>query len=151
MTELRKDGKLVPFELVLDEASGPVSPKFQYTLKIRIHADGDVIRVTRSERAGVPKTTTETEGVLSDAQAAELFRVLDAHGGLAKDRDLVGDKRGNVGVSFNELALTRDGTTARLSYTLAALKDAAHTAEAAIVQAIKDAASRAAPASPGAG
>jgi hypothetical protein len=130
-------GATVAFEIALDESSGPVSPRFQYTLRVRICSDDGVVRAEKSERSGVPKTTTESRGELTKDAALALWRVLDENDALARGADLVGDKRSNAGVSFNTLVVRVGDKRAQIDYLLTALKDPAHAALAAIVAAVK--------------
>jgi hypothetical protein len=130
-------GAPVAFEITLDESSGPVSPRFQYTLRVRIWSDGGVVRAERSERSGVPKTTTESSGELAKDAALALWRLLDENDAVARGADLVGDRRGNTGVSINTLAIRVGDRRTQVDYLLTALKDPAHAALAAVVAAVK--------------
>jgi hypothetical protein len=109
---------LLAIELV--EASGPVSPKFQFstTLTVAGTPDGGAL-VVRDHRdaAGV----VHTEHVLDLAAVDSLLRSLFAQLPLGESLDLVGEKRSRKGVSFNHVQIQIAGKTSRLDYLLSAL------------------------------
>lgn len=124
-----KDAPLA--RVVLDEWSGPVAPRFQYSFHVEIaRAAGG--GATVSVRHKTPKGVFEGEGALSAARFAELSRDLVAHVPLGADRDLVGARRDRKGVSFNRLALAGDAARTTVDYLLTDVDDENEDVAAAI-------------------
>lgn len=113
----------------LDESSGPVSPKFQYSLHVEISADGAKIR--HKTQKGVVELTH----VLDPARLAALCDELDRR--VPKGADLIGAMRTRIGISFNVLSIARGAATARVDYLLSQAEDGAHSDLTAAIKAIK--------------
>src|SRR5689334_10395242 len=93
-------------KVALEEWSGPVSPKYQWRLKLTI-ADLDVDY--EETKAGHKK------GKLSQAAADALWKTLDDKKAFSLGGKLEQKK---VGVSINTLTLERDKEKMTLEYTL---------------------------------
>ena len=140
MTKILEDGSFVPFRVELDESSGPISPRFQYTITIAIWTEGGAVHVVREERVGSPRRKVHAEGVLSREAAETLARALEEHDALSRAADHVGDALDDKGHSCNRMVLTVKEQRAEMHYLLRTLERKDRRAEAAIVQAVKDAA-----------
>ena len=117
------------FVIALDESSGPVSPRYQYALRVRITAEGG--RVTVAWNDG---KTDRARDLPADAADA-LWSALGDYEALGGDA--AAEKRDRVGVSFNALEVTALGRTVRFDYLLTQLKDPAFAAQKAAISAIK--------------
>jgi len=100
----------------LVDASGPVSPRFQHATTIAIEsADGGAPAAwTRDHRdaAGATRAT----GTLTRAAFDELVAAIAREIAPGTTLDLVGAKRGNVGVAFNHIEVACGGVTTRVDY-----------------------------------
>ncbi len=98
-------------KLTLDEASGPVSPKFQYSFVIAFADDGDAVSLTIHSKKGALGTHDVKASVSREAFAALLAAV-------ERTSDLVDDARANrVGVRVNTLVVTRGDVESVVRYT----------------------------------
>ncbi len=113
----------------LDEWSGPVSPRFQWRIKIRID-DDDV----EYEETGANALGPKRAKLVADTLWKELeeHRAFDRGGSIADET--------KVGVSFNRVAIARGERTMTLEYTRAKLDEPENADRKAIVEAIKKAA-----------
>ncbi len=118
-------------EVVLDEASGPVSPRFQYALRVEISDDGALASV-RAADAGPKKREEARE--LSRGATAELRAALAASDEWRTSPDLAGPER-RAGSSVNTLSIRLGDAEARVTYRLHHAKDLAWLG--AIVGAVK--------------
>ncbi|MBL8611542.1 MAG: hypothetical protein JNL38_29625 [Myxococcales bacterium] len=118
-------------EVVLDEASGPVSPRFQYALRVEIADDGTSASV-RSADAG-PKKRQEARD-LAPGDTALLRAALAASAEWRSSPDLAGSER-RAGSSVNTLTVRLGDAEARVTYRLHHAKDLAWLG--AIVGAVK--------------
>jgi hypothetical protein len=113
----------------LDESSGPVSPKFQYSLQVEI-ADGS-IKIRRKTQKGLVELTHALDATKLSALVVELQKRVPT------SVDLIGEMRKRVGISFNHLSIASGGTTARVDYLLSHAEDGAHAELTAAIDAIK--------------
>jgi hypothetical protein len=124
----------------LIEASGPVSPRFQYATKITVEArSGGLATVARDHRDATGEHHEEhpLDRAVYDALLAEVLASLP----LGEPLDLVAGKRDRKGVSFNHVTVVVGEATARLDYLLSDVDDADGVPRArAVVRAIKRAA-----------
>jgi hypothetical protein len=116
----------------LEEWSGPVSPRFQWRVTLRIDDDAVDYEETGANALGPKKSK------LSQKALDALWEELDAHKALERGGDLVGERK--VGVSFNRLAIARGDAKMTLEYTLSKLDAPENADRKAIVAAIKAAA-----------
>jgi hypothetical protein len=127
----------------LFEASGPVSPRFQYTTKITILGrPGALPTVVREHRdaAGEHHDEHELDRAVYEVLLADLLAALP----LGEPLDLVSSKRDRKGVSFNHVTLIVGEASTRLDYLLSDVDDEDGVPRArAVVGAIKRAAEKA--------
>jgi hypothetical protein len=100
----------------LVDASGPVSPRFHHATTIVIEASdgGGDAAWTRDHRdaAGATRATGTIARAAFDALVTAIAREVAPGTTL----DLVGAKRGNVGVAFNHVEAACGGATTRVDY-----------------------------------
>ena len=124
----RRDGELLPARFELTEASGPVSPAFQYKLRILVVANGDGVRLSYEDvgeyEGGKPRRNRKYDGPLTRKGYERLVRELAAEGMLELgERSLTPAPQARVGVSYNQLSVTvGKRTLVKVVYTLARLK-----------------------------
>jgi hypothetical protein len=105
----------------LTESSGPVSPRYQYTLHLIVERTDGGAKVTW-ERTG--KDAGRNETTLSSEGARALFEELAKLGAEKIGGDFIGEKRKNKGVSFNAVDIAfDDGTKLRCDYLVSQLDD----------------------------
>ena len=127
------------FSIVLEESSGPVSPRFQYTLRVRIHADAGGAVVVDAEESRSGNKTSITGATLAADAVSELWTALDANAVHTSGGDAVAEKKDRVGISFNWYELETSGASVRFDYLLSTLREPAYARQAAVVQAVKHA------------
>jgi len=120
--------------VALDESSGPVSPRFQYSLHVEISAGnggGATLafdhKTPKGRTGGTFPITAERYGALCDELSSR----------VGESVDLVGDMRHRKGISFNVLEVVLGAATTRVDYLLTHLEDGAHANLVAAVDAIK--------------
>jgi len=121
----------------LVESSGPVSPRFRWSIHVVLTVDdagGDLT----VEAKGPPHGTVRRRERIEHAAIEALWRTLEAQKVRAQGGDLVGALRSRVGVSFNHLKIALEGDhEVRLDYLLAQLGEQENAARRAIVDAVK--------------
>lgn len=141
------DGKPVPMELTLHESSGPVSPKYFFTLAVRLTIE-DARVFIHIHRRGKPSYELRKE--LPMDRYAALMNDLAVCDVFARGGDFIGDeKRGRVGVSFNHFELSLGDRSVRIDYLLSQLGDPTFAPQKAIVDRMKKLADEIAPAASG--
>jgi len=119
--------------LELEEWSGPVSPRFQYTVRVALTRREAGLFLSGSRKAG--GRTTEVERALTAAAAAPIEAL------VAKlpraDQDWIGARRDRKGVSFNHLIVRRGPVTTRFDYLLGDLEAPDRADFAAAIAALK--------------
>jgi hypothetical protein len=128
-------GTTVKLAIELFESSGPVSPRFQYTYRVRVECTeaGGTLAVERTG-AGAVKTDRTIDG----AEAAKLVADLDAAGARTCGGDFVGALRGRKGISFNWLELRFDDEApVRVDYVLTSLDDEAFAPQKRVLDVVK--------------
>ena len=113
----------------LEESSGPVSPKFQYSLHVEI--SGLVAKIRRKTQKGLLEVTHTIDA----GELAALCAELDKR--VPKSADLIGEMRKRVGISFNFLSIAKGASTTRVDYLLSQAEDGAHADLTAAIEAIK--------------
>jgi hypothetical protein len=110
-----------PVKIELVESSGPVSPRYQWSTRVLVDGDGDVVTLhfedRRASEDGTP-ATTRVEQALSAAGWERLVSDLVAADAGSLGHDFIGEeKRKRIGVSFNhvEIALG-DEVRCRIDY-----------------------------------
>jgi hypothetical protein len=105
----------------LNESSGPVSPRYQYTLRVLVERTAHGAAITW-ERTG--KEAGRAEATLSTEEARALFDELGTLGAETIGGDHIGEKRKNKGVSFNAVDIAfDDGSKSRCDYLLSQIDD----------------------------
>ncbi len=120
----------------LDESSGPVSPRFQYSLHARLErgADGAAVAQIRNKTSkGVVEISYPLSVERWSTLAAELTKRLP----LGKDVDLVGEMRTRKGISFNFVRIDRGAEHAKVDYLLSHAEGGAHPDLTLAIEAIK--------------
>ncbi len=116
----------------LEEWSGPVSPRFQWRVTIRIDRDDLEYEETGPSALGPKRVKMEAETL--DA----LWKELLSRDALARGGNIADETK--VGVAFNRLAIARGDDSMTLEYTRAKLDEPENADRKAIVEAIKSAA-----------
>jgi hypothetical protein len=123
-----------PRILELVESSGPVAPRFRYSIEVTIEIDeeGGALRV---RFRGPPRDVDRDDRITSD----RVEEILDEIGDLEPIAgDLVGALRSRVGVSFNHLrAVSADGAELRLDYLIRQLDDPENAARKKAVEVMR--------------
>lgn len=125
----------------LDEASGPVSPRYQYEVRVRLALDGAKAAFAHHQEgdgASDPDAKIEVDCEIAPELGASLVAEIVAAGGLTIGGDLVGETgRLREGVRANRLTIEVDGVTTQLDYLGPTLKRPEHAQRRAIVDRIK--------------
>ena len=133
--------------VLLEEASGPVSPRYQYTLRVALEPKADgaaALSVEATGAHGLGDEDASYQGTMSAADVATLVGELDAMAAFDASRDFLGPEgRNRVGVSFNALTLARGDRKARIDYFLSSLKRDDAEPQRRVVARIKELAKRA--------
>lgn len=120
----------------LAESSGPVSPRHQYSTRIRIQDSGAGARVAWEHRDAGGRR--EGAADLSPGSWAALVDLLRAQLPPGTVRDLAAAFRDRKGISFNAVTVAWAEAPARLDYLLSHLEDPGGDAVArAVVAAVK--------------
>lgn len=100
--------------LVLQDASGPVPPRFSFTTTMTITRTDDGAAFVRDHRdaSGVLHDERKLDAAAWDALVTAITAVVP----LGETLDLVGERRHQKGVSVNHVELTVGDRTARLDY-----------------------------------
>jgi hypothetical protein len=108
------EGALRPARLLLDEGSGPVSPRYQYSIHLLLQVAPDAITLERKIRGGAASgvgAERDDRVPVSAERYLQLARELQACGPQAFAADLVGPAEPRrVGVSFNHFEVRVDDT-----------------------------------------
>ena len=100
----------------LVDASGPVSPRFQHATTIMIELGDGTGDATWTRDHRDASGATHDTGTLARAAFDVLVATIAREVAPGTALDLVGAKRGNVGVAFNHVEVTNGGVTTRVDY-----------------------------------
>jgi hypothetical protein len=125
----------------LSESSGPVSPRFRWSIHLTLDIDergGELLVETRgTSPSGTPPSNRRQR--VEAARIESLWRALESEEVREQGGDLIGALRSRVGVSFNHLRIALvDGPDLRFDYLLSQLDVAENAHRRAIVAAIKE-------------
>ena len=123
------NGELLPARLELQESSGPVSPRYQYTTRVLVTceppASAPVLKIEHVAEysGGVPAVDVHTFEPLERDRYQRLWADLLAQDVFALGGDLAADRRNRTGVSFNHVEIVlgdpeKTSTRMRFDYLL---------------------------------
>jgi hypothetical protein len=120
-----EDASLRKIEIELVETSGPVSPAYHYTLRIRLYSEGKTIwldyKETRKKSGLNVQFVTQLESANFEKVLKKLRRLDFVKSNSSVD--FVGNARTKVGISFNWLTLlVEPDINLRVDYPLSAIE-----------------------------
>jgi len=122
---LSKDGSLRKIEIELVETSGPVSPAYHYTLRIRLYSEGNAIWLDYTE---IRKKSAISVQFVTQIEFFDFEKLLKKLRRLDfvksnSSADFVGNSKEKVGISFNWLTLfVEPDIDLRVDYLLSAIE-----------------------------
>jgi hypothetical protein len=130
---------IVPVKIELYESSGPVSPRYQFNTHILINNTNLNYKDEREFQGGKALNKTEFVKKLSNDQLEDILSEIINSNIAEQHKDFIGEKRKNVGVSFNYLELIIGGKlNIRIDYLLSDLKSDEFSGYNIILNIIKD-------------
>ncbi len=120
---INEDGSLTQLQIELVESSGPVSPRYQYTIHVRLYVSETAVWLdyndSRKSGNGKPVRFLREIGI---ADVKKIVRKLERLDFVKSNtgQDFTRDVRSRVGISFNWLTIRIDPKTdLRIDYLLA--------------------------------